>query len=191
VIGVTGQFSAVDTLLTGQENLILMARLDLVDAAGTTAATYSGGMRRRLDLAMTPGRHAAGDLPRRADRRTRPAQSPRHVADRAELVADGVTSFLTTRYLEEADEFADASPSSTAGGSSSRAPRPSSSGASPAATSCCGSPTSATSRPRPVPWVSRPATATRSPSGAARRRHEVAQGPCSTGSTRTRSRSTC
>jgi len=72
VIGVTGQLSAVDNLLTGLENLMLIAdlhhlerrsarrkvaelldRFDLVDAAGRTAATYSGGMRRRLDLAMT------------------------------------------------------------------------------------------------------------------------------------------
>ena len=71
-IGVTGQFSAVDELLTGAENLMLMADLhhlgraagrrraaelldqfDLADAAGKPAATYSGGMRRRLDLAMT------------------------------------------------------------------------------------------------------------------------------------------
>jgi ABC-type branched-subunit amino acid transport system ATPase component len=71
-IGVTGQFSAVDDLLTGEENLILMAdlhhlgrrdgrrraaglleRFDLTEAATRTAATYSGGMRRRLDLAMT------------------------------------------------------------------------------------------------------------------------------------------
>src|ERR1700731_4073628 len=72
VIGVTGQFSAVDNLLTGEENLVLMAdlhhldrregrrraaelldRFDLVEAARQTVATYSGGMRRRLDLAMT------------------------------------------------------------------------------------------------------------------------------------------
>ena len=71
-IGVTGQFSAVDGLLTGEENLLLMAdlhhlagpragagradlleRFDLVDAARKPAATYSGGMRRRLDLAMS------------------------------------------------------------------------------------------------------------------------------------------
>src|SRR5258706_5131134 len=73
-IGVTGQFSAVDNLLTGEENLLLMAdlhhlgrsrgrrraaelldRFDLVDTAIKTPATYSGGMRRRLDLAMTLG----------------------------------------------------------------------------------------------------------------------------------------
>src|SRR5260370_11140318 len=72
VIGVTGQYSAVDDLLTGEENLLLMGRLrhlpaterraratellerfDLVDAARQTPATYSGGMKRRLDLAMT------------------------------------------------------------------------------------------------------------------------------------------
>src|ERR1700731_3168294 len=72
-IGVTGQFSAVDNLLTGEENLILMAdlphldrragrrraaelldRFELVEAARQTVATYSGGMRRRLDLALTP-----------------------------------------------------------------------------------------------------------------------------------------
>ncbi|HEU5028855.1 MAG TPA: ATP-binding cassette domain-containing protein, partial [Spirillospora sp.] len=71
-IGVTGQYSAVDKLLTGEENLLLMAdlkhlsrrdgkrkaaelleRFDLVDAAGKPASTYSGGMQRRLDLAMT------------------------------------------------------------------------------------------------------------------------------------------
>ena len=71
VIGATGQFSAVDNLLTGEENLILMAdlhhlgravgrrraaelldRFDLSDAATKTVATYSGGVRRRLDLAM-------------------------------------------------------------------------------------------------------------------------------------------
>jgi ABC-2 type transport system ATP-binding protein len=91
VIGVTGQFAAVDNLLTGEENLILMADLrhldraegrrraaelldqfDLAESARKPAATYSGGMRRRLDL-----------------------------------VAGGVTIFLTTQYLEEADELAD------------------------------------------------------------------------------------
>ena len=99
-IGVTGQFSAVDGLLTGRENLLLMADLrhlgkaegrrraaelleqfDLVEAAGKPRATYSGGMRRRLDLAMTLVGAAAGDLPGRADHRPRPAQPPHHVAD--------------------------------------------------------------------------------------------------------------
>jgi ABC-2 type transport system ATP-binding protein len=125
-IGVTGQFSAVDKLLTGEENLLLMARLrhlgerrskarvaelleqfDLVEAARKPLATYSGGMQRRLDLAMTlvatpsvifldepttgldpRSRHTMWDIVR-------------------ELVADGTTVLLTTQHLEEADELAD------------------------------------------------------------------------------------
>jgi ABC-2 type transport system ATP-binding protein len=126
VIGVTGQFSAVDNLLTGEENLILMADLrhlgrregrrraakllglfDLAEAARKTAATYSGGMRRRLDLAMTLvgdpriiflDEPTAGLDPR--SRRT----MWQIIRD---LVADGVTIFLTTQYLEEADHLAD------------------------------------------------------------------------------------
>jgi ABC-2 type transport system ATP-binding protein len=125
-IGVTGQFSAVDQLLTGEENLLLMAdlrhldraegrrraaelldRFDLADAARKPAGTYSGGMRRRLDLAMTLvgdphiiflDEPTAGLDPR--SRRTM-WQIIR------ELVAAGVTIFLTTQYLEEADELAD------------------------------------------------------------------------------------
>jgi ABC-2 type transport system ATP-binding protein len=125
-IGVTGQFSAVDNLLTGEENLRLMADLrhlgrregrrraaelldqfDLTDAARKPAVTYSGGMRRRLDLAMglvgDPrivflDEPTAGLDPR--SRRTM-WQIIR------ELVAGGVTIFLTTQYLEEADELAD------------------------------------------------------------------------------------
>jgi ABC-2 type transport system ATP-binding protein len=125
-IGLTGQFSAVDKLLTGEENLLLMARLrhlgerrskarvaelleqfDLVEAARKPLATYSGGMQRRLDLAMTlvatpsvifldepttgldpRSRHTMWDIVR-------------------ELVADGTTVLLTTQHLEEADELAD------------------------------------------------------------------------------------
>jgi len=125
-IGVTGQFSAVDNLLTGEENLVLMAdlrhlgraegrrraaelldRFDLVDAARKTAVTYSGGMRRRLDLAMSLvgdpriiflDEPTAGLDPR--SRRT----MWQIIRD---LVADGVTIFLTTQYLEEADQLAD------------------------------------------------------------------------------------
>jgi len=125
-IGVTGQFSAVDDLLTGEENLILMAdlhhlgraegrrricdlieRFDLVEAAMKPASTYSGGIRRRLDLAMTlVGRPriifldepTAGLDPR--SRRT----MWQVIRD---LVGDGVTIFLTTQYLEEADQLAD------------------------------------------------------------------------------------
>ncbi|BDZ44420.1 ATP-binding cassette domain-containing protein [Naasia aerilata] len=124
-IGLTGQFSAVDGLLTGEENLLLMARLrhlgakrakirtaelleqfELTDAARKPLATYSGGMKRRLDLAMTlvstpsvifldepttgldpRSRHTMWDIVRG-------------------LVADGTTVLLTTQQLEEADELA-------------------------------------------------------------------------------------
>lgn len=125
-IGVTGQFSAVDNLLTGEENLRLMAdlnhlskkegkrtaaellgRFDLTEAAGKPAATYSGGMRRRLDLAMTlvgSPRVIFLDEPTTGlDPRSR-RQMWQIVR---ELVAGGVTIFLTTQYLEEADELAD------------------------------------------------------------------------------------
>jgi ABC-2 type transport system ATP-binding protein len=125
-IGVTGQFSAVDGLLTGAENLRLMAdlhhldralvsrrvddlleRFDLVDAGNQTTATYSGGMRRRLDLAMTlvgdPQVIFLDEPTTGLDPRSRRSlwQQVR------ELVATGVTIFLTTQYLEEADQLAD------------------------------------------------------------------------------------
>ncbi len=125
-IGVTGQFSALDELFTGEENMRLMADLnhldratgrrrvaqlldafELSDAGRKPVATYSGGMRRRLDLAMTlvgsprvvfldepttgldpRGRHTMWDAIR-------------------DLRTDGVTIFLTTQYLEEADALAD------------------------------------------------------------------------------------
>jgi ABC-2 type transport system ATP-binding protein len=125
-IGVTGQFSAVDDLLTGEENLILMAdlqhlgrregrrraavlldRFDLADAATKTAATYSGGMRRRLDLAMTlvgEPRIVFLDEPTTGlDPRSRRTMW----AIVRELAAGGATIFLTTQYLEEADQLAD------------------------------------------------------------------------------------
>ncbi|WP_457965935.1 ATP-binding cassette domain-containing protein [Arthrobacter sp. D1-29] len=125
-IGVTGQFSAVDELLTGAENLRLMARLrhvpkgerealierllrqfDLTEAATKPVSTYSGGMRRRLDLAMT----LVGD-PRIIflDEPTTglDPRSRRAMWDVVRtLVAGGVTLFLTTQYLEEADQLAD------------------------------------------------------------------------------------
>ena len=125
-IGVTGQFSAVDNLLTGEENLLLMAdlhhlsklegrrrtaellgRFNLVEAAKTTLATYSGGMRRRLDLAMG----LVGD-PRVVflDEPTT-GLDPRGRYTMwqiiRDLVASGVTIFLTTQYLDEADKLAD------------------------------------------------------------------------------------
>ncbi|MGW3096683.1 ATP-binding cassette domain-containing protein [Streptomyces sp. NPDC001102] len=125
-IGVTGQFSAVDQLITGEENMFLMAdlhhlptqegrrtaaelleRFDLTDAAKKPAATYSGGMKRRLDIAMT----LVGD-PRVIfldEPTTGLDPRARHTMWQIirTLVADGVTVFLTTQYLQEADELAD------------------------------------------------------------------------------------
>jgi len=124
-IGVTGQFSAVDGLLTAQENLVLMAdlrhlgkregrrraaelleRFDLVEAAKKSVSTFSGGMRRRLDLAMT----LVGD-PRIIflDEPTA-GLDPRSRRTMWQLIQDlvsgGVTIFLTTQHLEEADRLA-------------------------------------------------------------------------------------
>jgi ABC-2 type transport system ATP-binding protein len=126
VVGVTGQFAAVDELLTGQENLQLMAdlkrlgsgkgrrvvtglleRFDLVESGQKLASTYSGGMRRKLDLAMTlvgnPQIIFLDEPTTGLDPRSR-----RTMWDIVrQLVADGVTIFLTTQYLEEADRLAD------------------------------------------------------------------------------------
>jgi ABC-2 type transport system ATP-binding protein len=125
-IGVTGQFSAVDNLLTGRENLLLMADLhhlargegrrratqlldqfDLTEAGRKPASTYSGGMRRRLDLAMTlvgsPQVIFLDEPTAGLDPRGR-RNMWQIIRD---LVASGVTIFLTTQYLEEADELAD------------------------------------------------------------------------------------
>ncbi len=125
-IGVTGQFSAVDNLLTGEENLLLMAdlhhlsrsegrkraaalleRFDLVDAAKKLPITYSGGMRRRLDLAMTlvggPRVIFLDEPTTGLDPRSRHTMW-QIIRD---LVASGVTILLTTQYLEEADQLAD------------------------------------------------------------------------------------
>jgi ABC-2 type transport system ATP-binding protein len=126
VIGVTGQFAAVDELLTGQENLQLMAdlkrlgsaeggrivselleRFDLAESAQKLAATYSGGMRRKLDLAMTlvgnPRIIFLDEPTTGLDPRSR--RTMWNII--RELVADGVTIFLTTQNLEEADRLAD------------------------------------------------------------------------------------
>ncbi|MFI7543220.1 ATP-binding cassette domain-containing protein [Actinoplanes sp. NPDC049599] len=121
-IGVTGQFAAVDELLTGQENLQLMVdlhrvgnriigelldRFDLAEASSKRVTTYSGGMRRKLDLAMTlvgKPRIIFLDEPTTGlDPRSRRTMW----GIIRELVADGVTVFLTTQYLEEADQLAD------------------------------------------------------------------------------------
>ncbi|HEX6359151.1 ATP-binding cassette domain-containing protein [Actinophytocola sp.] len=125
-IGVTGQFAAVDELLTGQENLQLMVdlnrsisgngkkvvadlleRFELTESAQKPASTYSGGMRRKLDLAMTlvgNPRIVFLDEPTTGlDPRSRRTMW----SIVRGLVADGVTIFLTTQYLEEADQLAD------------------------------------------------------------------------------------
>ncbi len=126
VIGVTGQFAAVDELLTGQENLQLMAdlkrvdpvegrrilaelleRFDLVESAQKLVTTYSGGMRRKLDLAMTlvgnPKIIFLDEPTTGLDPRSR--RTMWEIIRK--LVADGVTIFLTTQYLDEADQLAD------------------------------------------------------------------------------------
>ena len=126
VIGVTGQFAAVDELLTGQENLQLMVdllgigsgegklvvtelleRFDLAESAQKPASTYSGGMRRKLDLAMTlvgnPRIIFLDEPTTGLDPRSRRTMW----TIIRELVADGVTIFLTTQYLDEADQLAD------------------------------------------------------------------------------------
>ncbi len=124
-IGVTGQFAAVDELLTGEENLRLMAdlhhlgnvgrsrivelleRFDLVDAARKPVSTYSGGMRRRLDLAMTlvgePLVIFLDEPTTGLDPRSRRTMWE-SIHD---LVSRGVTVFLTTQHLDEADHLAD------------------------------------------------------------------------------------
>ncbi|MFE2971067.1 ATP-binding cassette domain-containing protein [Streptomyces sp. NPDC059340] len=126
-IGVTGQFAAIDELLTGEENLQLMCQLHRLPAqegrqrtaellerfelagqdAKKLAGSYSGGMRRKLDLAMTlvgsPQIIFLDEPTTGLDPRSR-----RTMWDIIrDLVADGVTIFLTTQYLEEADELAD------------------------------------------------------------------------------------
>ncbi|KQR17243.1 ABC transporter ATP-binding protein [Cellulomonas sp. Leaf334] len=125
-IGVTGQITAVDELLTGAENLRLMAelnhlgrvagrrrtaelleRFDLAEAGAKPVATYSGGMKRKLDLAMTlvgsPSVVFLDEPTTGLDPRSR-----RTLWDEVRaLVAGGTTILLTTQYLEEADQLAD------------------------------------------------------------------------------------
>lgn len=124
-IGLTGQFLAVDTLITGEENLHLMAKLrhlgakrtkqrvadlleqfDLVDAARKPILRYSGGMKRRLDLAMTLV--AAPSVLFLDEPTTGLDPRSRHTMWNIvrDLVADGTTVLLTTQYLTEADELA-------------------------------------------------------------------------------------
>ncbi|MEU5639154.1 ATP-binding cassette domain-containing protein [Streptomyces milbemycinicus] len=125
-IGVTGQFSAVDGLITGEENMLLMAdlhhlpkregrqvtaelleRFDLVEAAKKPASTYSGGMKRRLDIAMTLVGNPRIIFLDEPTTGLDPRSRHNMWGIIRELVTDGVTVFLTTQYLEEADELAD------------------------------------------------------------------------------------
>ncbi|MFD6618886.1 ATP-binding cassette domain-containing protein [Streptomyces albidoflavus] len=126
-IGVTGQFSAVDGLITGEENMLLMAdlhhlskaegrrvtaellaRFDLVDAAKKPASTYSGGMKRRLDIAMTLVGNPRIIFLDEPTTGLDPRSRHNMWGIIRDLVSDsGVTVFLTTQYLEEADELAD------------------------------------------------------------------------------------
>lgn len=126
VIGLTGQSAAVDELLTGRENLVMVGQLyrltkasakaranelleefDLVKAANRSAKTYSGGMRRRLDLAVSliasPPIIFLDEPTTGLDPRSRIAMWDII----RKLVADGTTILLTTQYLEEADQLAD------------------------------------------------------------------------------------
>ncbi|WP_222195830.1 ABC transporter ATP-binding protein [Modestobacter italicus] len=123
-ISLTGQFAAVDELLTGRENLVLvgqlrhlpepgrtaddlLARFDLTEAAGRRVATWSGGMRRRLDIAMS----LIGEPPVLfLDEPTTglDPQSRLEVwATVRELAGRGTTVLLTTQYLDEAEQLAD------------------------------------------------------------------------------------
>jgi len=123
-ISVTGQFAAVDHVLTARENLILMGELrhvtdpkqiaagllekfDLNEAADRPLATYSGGMRRRLDIAMS----LVGDAPVVFFDEPTTGLDPQSRAGMwrtiRELVENGTTVFLTTQYLDEADRLAD------------------------------------------------------------------------------------
>lgn len=126
IIGLTGQSAAVDEILTGRENLIMMGRLyrltkksalaraeqllkqfDLVDAANRSVKTYSGGMRRRLDLAVSliaaPPVLFLDEPTTGLDPRSRIAMW----SIINDLKAEGKTILLTTQYLEEADQLAD------------------------------------------------------------------------------------
>ena len=123
-LSLTGQFAAVDEILTGRENLVLVARLrhlphpravaddllerfSLTEAGGRRVATYSGGMRRRLDLAMSLAGDPAVVVLDEPTTGLDP-QARREVWDAVRrLAASGTTVLLTTQYLEEAEQLAD------------------------------------------------------------------------------------
>ncbi|WP_189246255.1 ABC transporter ATP-binding protein [Streptosporangium pseudovulgare] len=123
-ISLTGQFAAVDEILTGRENLVLVARLrhlenpgkvaddlldrfSLTDAGGRKASTYSGGMRRRLDIAMS----LVGNPPVIFLDEPTTGLDPQARIEVwqtvKELAARGTTVLLTTQYLDEAEQLAD------------------------------------------------------------------------------------
>ena len=123
-ISLTGQFAAVDEVLTGRENLVLvaelrhltdpggiagdlLARFGLSDAAGRRVATYSGGMRRRLDIAMS----LVGDVPVLFLDEPTTGLDPQSRIEVwktvRQLAGGGTTVLLTTQYLEEAEHLAD------------------------------------------------------------------------------------
>jgi ABC-2 type transport system ATP-binding protein len=126
IIGLTGQYAAVDDVLTGAENLEMMSRLrklsgpaarrrtaelleefDLVDAAHRRAGTYSGGMRRRLDLAMSVIERPTLLFLDEPTTGLDPRSREQVWSTVSRLLSDGVTVLLTTQYLEEADRLAD------------------------------------------------------------------------------------
>jgi ABC-2 type transport system ATP-binding protein len=126
-ISLTGQYAAIDDKLTGQENLEMMARLlhlprraararaaellaafDLEDAAGRRAGTYSGGMKRRLDLAISMIERPALVFLDEPTTGLDPRSREQVWGTVRDLADEGVTILLTTQYLEEADQLADA-----------------------------------------------------------------------------------
>ena len=125
-ISLTGQYAAVDDMLTGQENLEMMARLrhlprrqvraratqlladfDLLDARDRRVATYSGGMKRRLDLAISMVEQPELLFLDEPSTGLDPRSREQLWGTVRRLVDDGVTVLLTTQYLEEADQLAD------------------------------------------------------------------------------------
>jgi ABC-2 type transport system ATP-binding protein len=126
IIGLTGQYAALDELLTGRSNLVMIGELsrltakaarrradelleqfDLTDAAARAVKTYSGGMRRRLDLAASLIGHPAVLFLDEPTTGLDPSARALMWAIVRQLVADGTTLLLTTQYLDEADQLAD------------------------------------------------------------------------------------
>src|SRR5829696_5295824 len=122
-ISLTGQFAAVDDILSGRENLVLIARLRhlkdagtiadglldrfaLTDAAARKVSTYSGGMRRRLDIAMSLIGHPQVIFLDEPTNGLDPEARLEVWKTVKELAANGTTVFLTTQYLEEAEQLA-------------------------------------------------------------------------------------